>query len=59
MKKCENTTIYCNYEQEINTNFLAVLGATFVGKSSFMAMSSQVRFLSQEKLPIIYANIRV
>ena len=59
MIKIANTTIYSNYEQEINSNFLAVSSNTFKGKSDFMALCSQIAFLFQEKLPIIYANIRV
>lgn len=59
MKKSVNTTIYSNYTQEMNNVFLAVSDTTFRGKSDFIAMCSQISYLSQEKLPIIYANIRV
>jgi hypothetical protein len=59
MKKSANTTIYSNYAHEINNGFLAVSDTTFRGKSDFIALCSQIRYVSQEKLPIIYANIRV
>ncbi|MGC4039786.1 MAG: hypothetical protein QM710_03050 [Flavobacterium sp.] len=59
MKKTANTTVYSNYDQEINHNFLAAPDTTFRRKSDFIAMCSQINYLSQEKLPIIYANIRV
>ncbi|MCF6133510.1 hypothetical protein [Flavobacterium wongokense] len=59
MKKSANTYIYSNYSQEISNDFLAVSDNTFRGKSDFIAMCSQIRYLFQEKLPIIYANIRV
>ena len=59
MKKIENTTIYCNNCQEINDYFLALSYNTFKSKSDIMTLCSQATFLFQEKLPIIYANIRV
>ena len=59
MKKSVNTPIYSNYSQEINPYFLAVTNTTFRFKSDFMALNTQITFLFQEKLLIIYANIRV
>jgi hypothetical protein len=59
MKKIANTTIYGNYSQEISSNFLAFYIYTFRVKSDLMALYSQITFLFQEKLQIIYANIRV
>lgn len=59
MKKSANTTVYSNFGQEINNFSADATDATFRGKSDFIAMCSQIRYLSQEKLPIIYANIRV
>ncbi len=59
MKKSADTTVYSNYVQEITNGFLAVTDNSFRGKSDFIAMCSQIRYVSQEKLPIIYANIRV
>lgn len=59
MKKTQNTTINSNYSREIGNGFLAVADTNFRGKSDFIAMCSQITYLSQEKLPIIYANIRV
>jgi hypothetical protein len=59
MIKSANTYIYSNYSQESNQHFLAISDNTFRGKSDFIAMCSQIRYVSQEKLPIIYANIRV
>jgi len=59
MKKCANTTVYSNFSQEISNNSQIVTDTSFRGKSDFIAMCSQIRYLSQEKLPIIYANIRV
>lgn len=59
MKITASTNIYSNYGLEINSDFFVVSDNTFRGKSDFIAMCSQIRYLSQEKLPIIYANIRV
>jgi hypothetical protein len=59
MKKSANTNVYSNYTEEISNDFLAVSDNTFRGKSDFIAMCSQIRYLFQQKLPIIYANIRV
>ena len=59
MKNCANTTVYCNFSLEISNNSMIVSDTSFRGKSDFIAMCSQIRYLSQEKLPIIYANIRV
>lgn len=59
MIKSADTTIYSNYVHEMNNNFLAVSDTTYRGKSNFIALCSQIRYVSQEKLPIIYANIRV
>lgn len=59
MKKSANTNIYSNCTKENTKNFLAVTDTTFRGKSDFIALCSQIRFLSQEELPIIYANLRV
>jgi hypothetical protein len=59
MIKSANTYIYSNYSQGSNQNFFAISDNTFRGKSDFIAMCSQITYLSQEKLPIIYANIRV
>ena len=59
MKKIANTTIYGNYSQEISSNFLEFYIYTFRVKSDLMALYSQITFLFQEKLQIIYANIRV
>jgi hypothetical protein len=59
MKKIANTTIYGNNNQEISSNFFVLTNTTFKVKSVLMALCSQVTFLFQEKLPIIYANIRV
>ncbi|HNP32298.1 MAG TPA: hypothetical protein PKN96_03300 [Flavobacterium sp.] len=59
MKRFASTPVYSNFEQEINKNFLNVSDTNFRGKSDFIAMCSQISYLSQEKLPIIYANIRV
>ena len=59
MKKSANTIIYCNYIPKMDTDFFAVSVTTFRGKSDFIAMCSQINYSFQEKLPIIYANIRV
>lgn len=59
MKKSANTSIYSNFSPEIKPDFLAVPARCFRGKSDFMSLSSQIESLFQEKLPIIYANIRV
>jgi hypothetical protein len=59
MKKSANTSVYGNYNQESNPNFLAVSNLIIERKIDFMALCAQTWSLSQEKLPIIYANIRV
>jgi hypothetical protein len=59
MKKSANTTIHSNYSQENHLTFFALSNRFFSLKSDFIAMCSQITFLFQEKLPIIYANIRV
>ncbi|MBP6556883.1 MAG: hypothetical protein KA213_00860 [Flavobacterium sp.] len=59
MKKCVNTTNYSIYSQEITHHFLAFTSAFLKQKSNPSALCSPITFLFQEKLPIIYANIRV
>lgn len=59
MKKCVNTTNYSIYNQEITSHFLAFTSAFLRQKSDSTALCSPITFLFQEKLPIIYANIRV
>ena len=59
MKKSANTTNYTVFSPENNQNFLAIPYYFLRLKSDFTALSSQIAFLFQEKLPIIYANIRV
>jgi len=59
MKKSANTSVYSLYSQETTNNFLAIPNHFFRQKSDFTALCSPITFLFQEKLPIIYANIRV
>lgn len=59
MKRIANTRVYSNFDSETSKSFQTVSDTTFRGKSNFIAMCSQISYLSQEKLPIIYANIRV
>jgi hypothetical protein len=59
MKKSANTSIYNLYSQENNQNFLSIGNHFLRLKGDFMTLCSQITFLFQEKLPIIYANIRV
>jgi hypothetical protein len=59
MKKIANTTIYGNYSQEISSNFLEFYIYIFRVKSDLMSLFSQITTLFQEKLQIIYENIRV
>ena len=59
MKKSANTTIDSNYSQENKLTFFTTSNRFFSFKSDFMTVCSQITFLFQEKLPIIYANIRV
>ncbi len=59
MKNFADATVYSNFSQEMSNNSQIVSDTSFRGKSDFIAMCSQIRYLSQEKLPIIYANIRV
>jgi hypothetical protein len=59
MKKNANATINNTFCQENNQNFLAIVYHFLISKSDFTALCSRIAFLFQEKLPIIYANIRV
>jgi hypothetical protein len=59
MKKSVNTTNYCIYSQEITHHFLAFTAPFLKQKSDPTDLCSPITFLFQEKLPIIYANIRV
>jgi len=59
MKRTANTTVYSRFNKETNSFSFAVPNMPFRGKSDFIAMCSQITCLSQEELPIIYANIRV
>lgn len=59
MKKCVNTNKYNAYSQETTTCFLADTSAFLKQKSDPSTLHSPITFLFQEKLPIIYANIRV
>jgi len=59
MKKCVNTNNNSIYSQEITNCFLADTSAFLKQKSDPSTLHSAITFLFQEKLPIIYANIRV
>jgi hypothetical protein len=59
MKKSDNTSIYSISGQEIKTYFFAASNHFYILKNDLMALCSPITFLFQEKLPIIYANIRV
>jgi len=59
MKKSDNTSNYSSYSQEINSNFSTFTSHFLSSKNVFNSMCSPIIFLFQEKLPIIYANIRV
>ncbi|MCF6130565.1 hypothetical protein L1S35_12845 [Flavobacterium sp. AS60] len=59
MKKRANASVYSIYSQEINLNFFTASNHFYVIKNDLLALCSPVTFLFQEKLPIIYANIRV
>ena len=59
MKKSVNTAVYSIYSQETNLNFFTPTNRFYVLKNDLMALCSPITFLFQEKLPIIYANIRV
>jgi len=59
MKKSTNTTNHNAFSQENKQSFLAIPYHFLRLKSEFMSLCSQIAFLFQEKLPIIYANIRV
>ncbi|NNT73019.1 hypothetical protein HKT18_12405 [Flavobacterium sp. IMCC34852] len=59
MKKSVNTTNYSIYSQEITHHFLAFDSHFLNQKNDPTALCSPITFLFQEKLPIIYANIRV
>jgi hypothetical protein len=59
MKKSADTSVYSIYSKEMNPNFFAASNHFYVLKNDLMALCSPITFLFQEKLPIIYANIRV
>ncbi|WP_121313533.1 MULTISPECIES: hypothetical protein [unclassified Flavobacterium] len=59
MKKSVNTTNYSIYSQEITNPFFAFTSPFLSQKSDSTTLCSPITFLFQEKLPIIYANIRV
>jgi len=59
MKKSANTTNYNAFSKKNKQAFLAIPNHFFRLKSDFTALCSATIFLFQEKLPIIYANIRV
>lgn len=59
MKKSANTSIYNPYSQENTFFFLTVSSVSFQLKRNLMDLCAPIAFLFQEKLPIIYANIRV
>jgi hypothetical protein len=59
MKKSVNTYYYSIFSQESKINFFAFSSRFFRQKNEITTMCSPIIFLFQEKLPIIYANIRV
>ncbi|WP_396159260.1 hypothetical protein [Flavobacterium sp.] len=59
MKKSDNTSNYSIYSQERTNIFFTFSPHFFIQKNEFTALHPTVTFLFQEKLPIIYANIRV
>jgi len=59
MKKSANTYIYTINSQGINTYFFTVSNHFYILKNDLMDLCSPITFLFQEKLPIVYANIRV
>ncbi len=59
MKKSVTAINYSNYRQETTINFLTFLPHFLIQKNDFNALCTQIIFLFQEKLPIVYANIRV
>ena len=59
MKKSTNASTYSIYSQESTNNFLTFTTHFLIQKNDFNTLQSLVIILFQEKLPIIYANIRV
>jgi hypothetical protein len=59
MNKSNNSPFYSTYSQEYSFNFFAIANHFSKLKANSIELSSQIAFLFQEKLPIIYANIRV
>ncbi|NBU80592.1 MAG: hypothetical protein EBS55_02950 [Flavobacteriaceae bacterium] len=59
MKKSVNTSVYSVNSKETNLNFFTISNHVYILKNDLMALCSPTTFLFQEKLPIIYANIRV
>ena len=59
MKKSVNTSVYSIFSRETNTNFFTASNHFYILKNDLMALCSPITFLFQEKLAIIYANIRV
>ena len=58
MKKSVDTPTYDNYSQETNHNFFTLTNHFYRIKNDLI-LCFQIMFLFNEKLPIIYANIRV
>lgn len=59
MKQIVNPTVYSIYSQEATNGFLGSISLFFNQKSDDLDLCSPAAFLFQEKLLIIYANIRV
>jgi hypothetical protein len=59
MNKNNNTPFYSTYSQENSFNFFAVSNHFSKLKTNSIELCSQIAVLFQEKLPIVYANIRV
>jgi hypothetical protein len=59
MNENKNSPFYSAYSQEYSFNFFANANRFSKLKANSFESSSSITFLFQEKLPIIYANIRV
>jgi len=59
MNKNKNSSFYSTYSQEYSFNFFADANRLSKLKANSIELCSPITFLFQEKLPIIYANIRV
>lgn len=59
MKNHNTGSVYCNFGQENSVLFFSVNTMCSTIKKDFNTLITEFELLFREKLPIIYANIRV